>query len=242
MAKKSVTIRDVARHAGVSVATASRALNGKDVVNPQTRDRILVGDGGARLLAEPGGATAEPRADAHGRRRRLVPHPAAGGGAAPRRRRRPDRQRVRPRHLQRRVGPEARPLPRHARPVAAHRRPDRDVAAAARRGGRRCWDAARSRSSSSTSTRRRSRRCPASSATTSPAARWRRATCSTSATRRSASSAMPSQDPFGFTSSRDREQGLTRRAGARRHLDPRPTGSVTAPTAGTRPGTSPARC
>src|SRR4026209_2519732 len=43
VAKKAVTIRDVARHAGVSVATASRALNGKDVVNPQTRDRILSG-------------------------------------------------------------------------------------------------------------------------------------------------------------------------------------------------------
>ena len=42
MGKKSVTIRDVARHAGVSVATASRALNGKDVVNPKTRDRILM--------------------------------------------------------------------------------------------------------------------------------------------------------------------------------------------------------
>ena len=41
MAKKAVTIRDVARQAGVSVATASRALNGKQVVNPQTRDRIL---------------------------------------------------------------------------------------------------------------------------------------------------------------------------------------------------------
>jgi DNA-binding LacI/PurR family transcriptional regulator len=41
MPKKAVTIRDVARQAGVSVATASRALNGKDVVNPRTRDRIL---------------------------------------------------------------------------------------------------------------------------------------------------------------------------------------------------------
>ena len=41
MTKKAVTIRDVARHAGVSVATASRALNGIDVVNPKTRDRIL---------------------------------------------------------------------------------------------------------------------------------------------------------------------------------------------------------
>src|SRR6185312_6423078 len=35
-----VTIRDVAREAGVSVASASRALNDRDNVTPATRDRI----------------------------------------------------------------------------------------------------------------------------------------------------------------------------------------------------------
>jgi LacI family transcriptional regulator len=38
---KQATIRDVAREAGVSVATVSRALNGQPFVRPEVRDRVL---------------------------------------------------------------------------------------------------------------------------------------------------------------------------------------------------------
>src|SRR2546426_375226 len=41
VSQKPVTLRDVALRAGVSVATASRAMNGKQVVNVRTRQRIL---------------------------------------------------------------------------------------------------------------------------------------------------------------------------------------------------------
>jgi LacI family transcriptional regulator len=38
---RSVTLKDVARLAGVSVATASKALNGRDNVHPDTRRRVV---------------------------------------------------------------------------------------------------------------------------------------------------------------------------------------------------------
>ena len=189
MARKAVTIRDVARHAGVSVATASRALNGKDVVNAQTRDRILLVMERAGLRAEPRGAPSEPRPDIDRRRRRLVPHPAAGCRTPAGRRRRSDRQRVRPRHLQRRVGPEAGSVPRHAGPVAADRRANRDVPSAARLGRPGIEPGDRCRSCSSMSIRRRSPPCRESSETTRRAARLSRDISLTSGIARSASSA-----------------------------------------------------
>jgi len=40
-AKRSITLSDVARAAGVSLSTASKALNGKDEVAPLTRQRVV---------------------------------------------------------------------------------------------------------------------------------------------------------------------------------------------------------
>lgn len=41
MAKKAITIRDIARIAGVSPGTVSRAINDSPLVNPETRQKIL---------------------------------------------------------------------------------------------------------------------------------------------------------------------------------------------------------
>ena len=38
---KNVTIYDVAREAGVSLATVSRVINGSNVVKPNTRERVM---------------------------------------------------------------------------------------------------------------------------------------------------------------------------------------------------------
>ena len=116
---KIPTLRDVARRAGVSVATASRVLNGKDVVNDETRRRSARRDGRAWLHTEPRRPPAEPRPHADDQRRRVVPDPAPGRRATPGRRRGSRRQRVRPRHLQRRVDREARPVP--AQPARCQR-------------------------------------------------------------------------------------------------------------------------
>ena len=39
---KKATIKDVAREAGVSMATASNVMNNPDIVKPQTRDAVTV--------------------------------------------------------------------------------------------------------------------------------------------------------------------------------------------------------
>ena len=41
MVKQKVTIKDVAREAGVSISTVSNALNGVDVLRPETKQHIL---------------------------------------------------------------------------------------------------------------------------------------------------------------------------------------------------------
>jgi LacI family transcriptional regulator len=49
--RRNATLRDVAALAGVSIATASKALNGRDQVHPETRERVL--EAAARVSFRP---------------------------------------------------------------------------------------------------------------------------------------------------------------------------------------------
>jgi LacI family transcriptional regulator len=62
-----VTIRDVAAHAGVSIATVSRVMRGTTRVTPQTRERVLASIADLRFIPSPlGRALAEGRHAANG--------------------------------------------------------------------------------------------------------------------------------------------------------------------------------
>ncbi|MGH8823797.1 MAG: LacI family DNA-binding transcriptional regulator [Jiangellaceae bacterium] len=67
LASSSVTIRDVAAHAGVSIATVSRVLRGTAPVTAATRDRVLASVADLRFTPSPlGRALAEGRHAANG--------------------------------------------------------------------------------------------------------------------------------------------------------------------------------
>jgi DNA-binding LacI/PurR family transcriptional regulator len=63
---RPITIKDVARMAGVSHATVSRVLNGSDLVSPTTRARV-------RAAIDASGWTPDETAAALGRRKTLGP-------------------------------------------------------------------------------------------------------------------------------------------------------------------------
>ena len=208
MTKKAVTIRDVARRAGVSVATASRALNGSQVVNPQTRDRIL-------SVMEELGFTPSPAA-----RRLSLGRTLTIGVVVS--------FLTRPQAAERLRGVDAvltdsefdlviynvesvQKRDHYLGTLAHSQRTDGLLVMSLPPSGRRGPAArrGRSRSSSSTSTRRRSRPCRASSATTSAGGALAARHLLALGHRAIAFIGDAVEDPFGFTSSRDRQQGLT---------------------------------
>ena len=223
------TIRDVARLAGVSIGTASKALNGAGRLRQETRDKVLRAAREIGYRPERPGAQPAPRPVAHHRhhlQRQLRPlhHPdrRGAGGAAGRR----GHRRL---HVQRDRRPGARaPAPRPAA-AQAHRRAggDRPPRRQARRRSARSPTACRSSTSSPRPT------IPARSACcrTTRAAR-----CSRSSTwPRSAAAASPTS-PARSTSRRCACAG---RAIARRSPPPGSAASCpasTCPASGRRPG------
>ena len=67
-----IGIRELARHLGLSIGTVSRALNDRDDVNRETRQRVLEAAAGARLFAQPVRPQPQARADRPRRHDRSV--------------------------------------------------------------------------------------------------------------------------------------------------------------------------
>ena len=113
LAKSPVTISDVARLAGVSPGTASKALNGRGGISADTVRRVQPGRRAARLPAQRPGPRPADRPHLHGRpdhhrQLRPVQHPGHAGR----------RGRARPRpHLGVPVRQPGRPDPRAALPA-----------------------------------------------------------------------------------------------------------------------------
>ena len=72
-ASRNATLKDVARLAGVSVSTASKALNGRKDVGEATRVRVVHAARAARLLTQRAGQRPHRPAQRHGRAAHLRP-------------------------------------------------------------------------------------------------------------------------------------------------------------------------
>ena len=155
---RAVTLSDVARLAGVSVATASKALNGRDQVKDTTRQRVV--DAAEQLVVQPEPDRPQPAGRPHRHRRPAdqrprgpVRHPDPHGRRGRVRRRTGQRVPLRRarRHDPRAVPPEGAADPARRRPD--RRRPGRPIRA------RRSATTSRCRSSTPTHRRTTRRTC-----------------------------------------------------------------------------------
>ena len=133
MPARTPTIYDVARKAGVSVSTVSRAVNTPHLVQEETRQRVMRAVEQLKFVPK---AEASVLARKHvGQHRRAPPvfHLAVVRAEDARHRLRPFGHEVRVRRLHGRLPGPAGRVPRRPAPVASAGRPDRHVDAPLRR-------------------------------------------------------------------------------------------------------------